>query len=360
MNCAGGRTIAGRTVRCGLVSILPLAFVLLLVADQPETAGSLSRTGAGYLQQGELDKALAAFQKAARLQPSDPALQFNIGLTLYQMGRGQEALEPLGKAAAHPPSAPRARFLRGTIFFQAGRFEACAREVETLRADKEYGDQVLFMLIESNRRLGRTQQAQEAFEDLNRRSPDSAYMHRLMGMAYDAQADYPKAIEEFKAALRVRHDMPEVAFAIGYIYWKQQDYENARTWLLQELAGQACYARAHFYLGEVDRAEQKWNEAAAHYRRALQCDPDLFDSYLGLGIASERAGKWDEALKIYLEVVKRRPDNAQGHYKLGAALQHFGRDREAQQEFAKARELMAAEQEKARERVRPSKPPDKP
>lgn len=357
MNCAGGRTTGNRTHRCGPALILPLVFSSLLAAQTTESAASLTQAGAHYLEQGELAKALDSFRKAARQQPSDPALQFNIGLTLYRMGRVREALEPLGRAVAHPPSAPRARFLRGTVFFQSGDAESCIREVQRLRDDAALGDQVLFMLVESYRRLGRTRESQSAFEELNRRFPNSAYLHRLMGMAYDAQSDYPKAIEEFKAALRVREDMPEVAFAIGYIYWKQQDFENARTWLMRELAGQACYARAHFYLGEVARDEQNWEEAAGHYRAALKCDPDLVDAYLGLGMACESTGKWDEALGVYQEVAKRWPENAQGHYKLGTALQRAGRTLEAQREFTRARELLAAEQEELRRKVQPEKPP---
>ncbi|NWG13771.1 MAG: tetratricopeptide repeat protein [Acidobacteria bacterium] len=357
MRPANGRIVGRSALRRHMAGILPFFFLLSLLAQQSESIASLTRLGADYLEQGDLSKALDAFERAVRLQPSDPALQFNVGLALYRMGRYRQALEPLGKALAHPPSAERARFLRGTIFFQSGQLEACAREIEGLRSDPGQGEEVLFMLIECYRRLGRANDAQAAFLELNRRFPGSAFVHRLMGVAYDAQTNYDKAIEEFQAALRVREDMPEIAFAIGYIYWKQQEYAKARSWLERELAGQPCYARAHHFLAEIDRIEQKWDAAAVRYRKALECDPDLADSYLGLGNLAEREAKWEEALKLYRKLAELKPNDSQPHFKVGLALQRTGRTAEAQEEFTRARKLLAAEQERDRRGVMTAKPP---
>ncbi len=357
MSLANGRIVGHRTAGRRMAGILPFLFCLPLFAQDPQGAASLARKGASFLQQGDLPKALDAFQKAATLEPKDPAIQFNVGLTLYRMGRYRQALEPLGKALAHAPSADQARFLRGTIFFQSNELEACAREIEGLRSNPGQGEEVLFMLIECYRRLGKASEAQSTFLELNRRYPNSAFLHRLMGVAYDAQNDYDKAISEFQAALRVRPDMPEIAFAIGYIYWKQQDYANARIWLEKEIAGQPCYARAHHYLAEIDRVEQKWEDAAVRYRKALECDPDLADSYLGLGNLAEREAKWEEALTMYRKLAQLKPGESQPHFKIGLALQRTGKTAEAQEEFATARKLLAAEQERDRRGLMTTKTP---
>ncbi len=357
MRLTSGRTVGHSALTRRMAGILPLLFCLPLFPQDLESAASLSRQGASYLQQGDLPKALDAFQKAATIEPGDPAIQFNVGLTLYRMGRYRRALEPLGRALAHAPSANQARFLRGTIFFQSNELEACVLEIECLRSNPERAEEVLFMLIECYRRLGKANEAQSAFLELNRRYPNSAFLHRLMGVAYDARNDYDKAISEFQAALHVRPEMPEIAFAIGYIYWKQQDYANARIWLEKEIAGQPCYARAHHYLAEIDRIEQKWEDASVRYRKALECDPDLADSYLGLGNLAERDAKWEEALKMYRKLAQLKPGESQPHFKIGLALQRTGKTAEAQEEFATARKLLAAEQERDRRGVMTTKPP---
>src|SRR5437867_1247862 len=360
MTGASGRMVCSGAATRWLARILPLVVFLPLFAQKPERALSLTQQGARYLEQNQLARALDAFQQAARLQPLDPAIQLNIGLTFYRMGRYRQALEPLGKAISQHPSGRQARFLRGAIFFHLNKLEACLREIGELRSDPEQGEQVLFMVIESYRKLGKVDEAQAAFRELNERFPDSAFLHRLMGIAYEAQFQADKAIEEFQAALRVRAGMPEVAFAIGYIYWKQRDYGNARIWLEKELAGQPCYARAHHCLAEIARADEKWDDAVTLYRKALRCDPGLQDPYLGLGMVYERQREWSKAIEVYREVTRRMPNDSQGHFKLGIALQRAGKTEEPRVELAKANDLLAAEQAKARESMQTMNPPPRP
>jgi tetratricopeptide (TPR) repeat protein len=351
MRSANGRNVGRGSVIWCLSGVLPFLFFPPSFALQGRSAAALVRKGADLMEKGDLPRALEAFEEAARLRPSDPAIRFNVGLTLYRMGRYRQALEPLGKALAHPPSAARARFLRGTVFFQSGEYEACVREVEPLKSDPQQGEEALFMLTESYRSLGRTKEAQDAFGDLNRLYPDSAFLHRLMGMAYDARSEYPKALEEFKAALRVRPGMPEIAFAIGYIHWKLRQYDEARAWLLKELAAQPCYARAHHYLAEMEREAFRLKEAAEGYRKALDCDSRLYDSLLGLGLVVEQEGGWDEALRIYRRLVDLRPQEPQPHFKLATALMKSGKTEEAEAELDRAKKLLADQQERDRRRI---------
>lgn len=343
------------------VAILPL--LCGLAAPSPgqtlERAGRLNQEGAERLRAGNPAEALEKFLAAARLAPDDPALQFNIGLTLFQLGRWDEALAPIEKSIAHPPSAAQARYLRGAIHFQRNDFAACAGDLELVRGDPRFAEQALFMLVESYRRSGNAAASQAAFLELERRYPDSAFLHKLMGMAYDQQEMPAKALEEFEAALRVRPDMPDVAFGIGYIHFKQASLAEARRWFLQELRVQPCFARAHYYLAEIDRAAEAWDKAASSYTRALECDPDLGDALLGLGDVAERQNDLPEAIRRYQAAVKRMPEDSKARFKLANSLRRAGRQDEASVELARAKDLyrkeqaqQAGERKKRRERER--------
>ncbi|MCW5981134.1 MAG: tetratricopeptide repeat protein [Bryobacteraceae bacterium] len=298
-----------------------------------------NRRGSEYLQKGDNAGALAEFEAAAKLLPDDPAIQFNVGLAMFRLGRYRDALGPLGRSLGHGASASQARYLRGVVFFQFAAFDSCAREIESLRGDAGYGEHVLYMLVESYRNAGDAKRSQEAFVELGARYPDSAYLHKLMGMAHEWQNNESKAIEEFQAALRVNPRMPEMAFAVGYIYFKQQNYEQAAAWFAKELALDPCYAKAHHYLGEIDFAHEKIEQAAERYRKAIQCDPELGDPYLGLGSVHERNGELEPAVKLFREAAKRKPDDMQAHYKLGLALRRLGRRQESEAAFAAARKI---------------------
>jgi tetratricopeptide (TPR) repeat protein len=318
----------------------------LLPAAAPPSAAELNQRGTEYLQKGDPARALEQFQAAAKLLPEDPAIQFNVGLALFRLGRYGDALKPLEASQGHGASASQARYLRGVIFFQRGEFSSCAREIENLRTDPRYGEHVLYMLVESYRNANDAKRSQEAFAELGARYPDSAYLHKLLAMAYDWQNNDSKAIEEFQHALRVNPRMPEMAFGIGYIYFKQQRYGDARAWFAKELALDSCYAKAHHYLGEIDFLQEKPDDATGHFRRALQCDGTLGEPYIGLGMVHERKGEIEQAIRMYREAVRLKPRDMQAHYKLGTALRRVGRREESDAEFAIARKIHEEESRK--------------
>jgi len=311
----------------------------LVAAERPPTAAEWNQAGVQWLEKGEPARALIAFEKAARLEPDNGAIAFNLGLSLFRLGRYREALPPLNRALKHPPSAAQARYLRGVILFELGDFAACAQELEAIRGEARYGEHALYLLVESYRNLNDARRSQEAFAELNARHPDSAFLHKLMGMAHEWQGNDSKAIEEFQNALRVNPRMPEMAFAVGYIYFKQQRWDQARAWFARELALDACSARTHHYLGEIAFAEEKLDQAEASYRKAIRCDARFGDPYVGLGMVFERKGDLAEAIASYRQAVRLKPDDAQARFKLGSALRRAGRREEAEAELAAARRL---------------------
>lgn len=312
---------------------------MLVGAERQPTAAEWNQEGVNWLQKGEAARALLAFQRAASLKPEDPAIAFNVGLTLFRLGRYREALSPLGRALQHPPSAAQARYLRGVIFFELRDFASCARELEPLRGEARYGEHVLFMLVESYRNLNDAGRSQQAFAELNARYPDSAFLHKLMGMAHEWQGNDSKAIEEFESALRVNPRMPEMAFAIGYIYFKQGRREEARAWFAKELALEPCSAKTHHYLGEIAFAEENLDQAAASYEKAIGCDARFGDPYVSLGMIAERRGDIGQAIRLYRQAVRLKPDDPQARFKLGSALRRAGKKEEAESELAAARRL---------------------
>jgi tetratricopeptide (TPR) repeat protein len=323
-----------------------LAFAGGLFAGPTMGAAELNQRGVDYLNKGEYSRALVQFRAAASLRPKDPAIQFNVGLTLVRMGRLREALGPLGASLTHTGSAGEARYLRGVVLFQLGEFASASSELEPLRSGERNGEQVLYMLVESSRNSGDAQRSRQAFIELETRYPQSPLLNKLMGIAYEWQGNGPKASEEFLEAYRKNPRMPDIAFAIGYLHFKQRGYEEAREWFGKELSLDPCYAKAHHYLGQIEAAAGGLPTAAAHYRRAIACEPGYSEPYLGLGKVLEGTGDVAQAVKHYRQAVKLSPRNRRGHYVLGLALRRSGRRGESDAELAIARGLGEEESER--------------
>ena len=86
-------------------------------------------------------------------------------------------------------------------------------------------------------------------------------------------------------------------------------------------------------LGAALQSEQRLDEAAAHYRRAIAFRPDYAAAYSNLGTALRAQGRLDEAVATYERALALQPDFPDAHYNLanaltdqgkaGAAIEHF-------------------------------------
>ncbi len=336
-----------------------LAGVLLLhlpASAQSATAAELAGQGAALLGEGRFDQALDRFRKALAARPADPALEFNVGLALFRLGRFEESLGPLERALAHRPSESNARFLRGIVYFQLARHVEAATELEAVRHMGQFGERTLYMLTECYRLTGRVESAQGSFLELERRYPDSALHHKLVGTAYEAEGSYTKALKSFQAALSKDPNLPEVAFAIGFVHFKQRDYQEAGIWLQRELAVQPCHARSSYYLGEISALTRDLVDAEEHYLRALSCDESYPAALAGLGAVHAKQQRFDDALATLRKAVELGPDHAEARYNLAQVLLRVGRREEAEVELARVRAIHAAKHETAREAIGDASP----
>jgi tetratricopeptide (TPR) repeat protein len=71
----------------------------------------------------QMDGALAAYQEAARLDSSVPAVHHNIGLMLMRLGRFGQAIEPFSEALRLEPDYRNARYHLSHAYTQLGRYD---------------------------------------------------------------------------------------------------------------------------------------------------------------------------------------------------------------------------------------------
>ena len=81
-------------------------------------------------------------------------------------------------------------------------------------------------------------------------------------------------------------------------------------------------------------AEGRTEEAAAHYRRAIELQPDYAPAYNNLGVMQRAAGRVDEAIATYRQALSLRGDYPDAHYNLANALLAQDKLQEAAEHFA--------------------------
>jgi protein O-mannosyl-transferase len=83
----------------------------------------------------------------------------------------------------------------------------------------------------------------------------------------------------------------------------------------------------------------RYDEAAAHFEKALQIDPNFYDGLVGMGVTREFQGRLPEAVDYFQAAIRSQPDAPTAHVQLGHVLWKQNSDQAALEEIRRASEL---------------------
>lgn len=183
-------------------------------------------------------------------------------------------------------------------------------------------------------------------QDLGRTAPDSFAAHKLNAEALEVQGKWEPAQAEYEWMIKKDPNAPGIHFLFGRLLLSRPDAgpdatEKAKQEFLKEIQIDPNNAGAIYILGELDRRDQKWDDAIARYTQALKVDPNLGEAYLGLGYCLVNVKKYEDAIPPLRTAERLMPANPEVHNSLGTALQRSGHKEEAQKEFAIHEKLIA-------------------
>jgi tetratricopeptide (TPR) repeat protein len=161
---------------------------------------------------------------------------------------------------------------------------------------------------------GRTEAALEVLEQLARSHPGIPDVHRALGDMLRGEKRYDEAAAAYDAAIAA---LPA---------------EDPSHWVL------------YYVRGISHERGQRWDQAEADFRKALELSPDQPQvlNYLGYSYL-EMHQNLDEALAMIERAVEQRPDDGYIVDSLGWALYRLGRFDEAVAPMERAAELMATD-----------------
>ena len=83
----------------------------------------------------------------------------------------------------------------------------------------------------------------------------------------------------------------------------------------------------------------RYDQAAAHFGKTLQIDPNFYDGLVGMGVTREFQGRLPEAIDYFQAAIRSHPDAPTAHVQLGRALWKQNRDQAALEEIRRASQL---------------------
>jgi len=276
-------------------------------------AGSHTALAGVYLDRGRTADALPELAAAIALEPMRPELQFFRGTAAGELGQSTEAVESFGRAVELDPVAPvplyeLSRHLRilGRDSDAASverRFRAAARERLAKRSPAEPFTR-LTLQVATPRPMFFLARYQEAGAFLRR----GAYADAMRAFRQAVDTDPLLAAGDRRAGPRWR----DASAAL-----RNGSLRQAIDLLTSIAAAAPGDAEAERLLGIAYWADERYDAAAAHLRKAVEGSPRDERSRLALADVLTAAGRLDEAERVLIDAVDILPASGLGWYRLG-------------------------------------------
>ena len=295
--------------------------------------------GNALLQKGNVEEAIAHFQKALEINPNYTIAHNNLGNALIRKGSVDEAIAHYQRALQITPDSAEAHNNLGGALLQKGNVdEAIAHYQKALQINPDYAG-AHNNLGNALLQRGSVDEAIAHYQRALQIAPDYAEAHNNLGGALLQKGKVDEAITHFQKALQINPDYAEAHYNLGNALLPKGSVDEAIVHFQRALQIKPDYAEAHNNLGNALLKRGSVDEAIAHYQKALQINPDNAEAHNNLGNALLQKGKVDEAIAHYQKALQLTPDNAEAHNNLGNALLQMGKLDEAIAHFQKALQI---------------------
>lgn len=302
----------------------------------PDDLESLRAAAVAATKLEQWDRGLELWTTVVTRRPWDIEARFQLGRTQWQLGDVAAAEHQLSEVVSHRPDHLAARHVLVLIHASRSDIKRLAAELELIAVRAPADLEVKSDLASAYGALGRWDQAAAVLEALATAQPRDFSVLVRSGDAQRKRGAIDAAIGWYERAARLTPatSMPgfliaQAQFDAGRIAAANQTYANLRRY------GDDI-APAEHALGVIALAANRFDDAAAHFRRAIRNEPRNLEMRRAL-IATELERKDHHAAWLQLEPALREwPDDGVLHYLAGLASRLAGDSAGAQRELHRA------------------------
>jgi tetratricopeptide (TPR) repeat protein len=151
------------------------------------------------------------------------------------------------------------------------------------------------------------------YSSMLRDSPNSAYVHAVLGSYYYQQRDLPRAIEHHRRAFQLKPEFTESLLNLSAAEDEAGATDSAFAHVRLLIKLRPGYAAAWYALGNLHVRVDMPDSAVTAYEESIRLDPNFAQAENNLGVVLERMGRKEEAITHYRragEVLPGYPDAA--------------------------------------------------
>jgi len=262
--------------------------------EMPEFAEGYFNLGLALEQEGQLDEARAALEKALRLKPSLRGANLFLGIINYRENHFKQATDNLLRETRLDPHSAKAFMWLGLCYLALSDPQGAIAPLDKAYALDPSDADILY-----HRGRAYFLVANASYAAMFKLNYDSVRVHQVLAEAYAQAYRNQEAIFEFDVAVKMAPHQPG---------------------LHEELADQ------YWVVGQLDKA-------ADNYREELQIDPYADSSMYKLGSLLVLNQNPAEGVKLLRDALRADPSLNDAHYYLASGLMSLGQDQDAIHEF---------------------------
>jgi tetratricopeptide (TPR) repeat protein len=329
---------------------------------------SHARQAAEDLKQNKPDLAVPEFRAIVGLDPSNVDARGNLGVLLFFQGSYSEAIPELRAALKMRSTLWKIQALLGIAEKRTGDVSAARSDLEQAFPnvqDEKIRTDTGMELIEIYSKTGDLDKAAETvntlrkleptneavlytayrvYSDLTADSllslsvvaPNSARMHQALAHELAKRGETEKAIENYRAALKLDPQLPGIHFELAEMLstlTTPESLAEAESEYKAALQANPSDEQSECRLGEIALRRSDTKEAYNRYAKAVQLQPGDPDANIGLAKVLMSMDQPQKAQPLLEHALQLDPTSAVAHFRLSAVYRETGRPDEAKHEL---------------------------
>ena len=314
------------------------------LALDSSSAQAHSALGALLTAKRDFEGAEASLSKAASLAPARSPLQIQYAQFKIRMRDVDGALRLVEAVTQKAPDYLPALTLRSEILANQGKLDAALDYAAKVLARDPVNPEAMLLHAQLQRAKGENEKAISELEAALRNYPHSSEVFRQLGQTYLMSGDLNKAVENLVAAVNLAPEAPEAVLLLAEANLRKGDYSDVAAalkdlvqkhpdipqgWLLLASADKGLgdldaaldvYAQMErlykrnpetsLYIGMIQLAQKKRDEARASFARSLEASQDFLPALEQLINMDLQDGAFPSALRRANDEIARRPQQA--------------------------------------------------
>jgi tetratricopeptide (TPR) repeat protein len=279
------------------------------------------------------DLAVRLICQALQTYEPNPAAHANLGLALQALERNEEALACFDRAVALDPSNAGAWLGKGDILTRLGEGERARRSYEQgllLNPRNPHGWRALGAIF---LKLGRHADAVQSYDQTLMLDPrdSTSFYHRGNALSHLGQPD--EAMTSFDRAIELDPTHAQALHQRGVLQFARGNTDNALASFDAALKIEPCMAEAWSNRGNALALLGRRKEAVASFDQALALRPNLHDALQNRGALLAYLDDTGAALRDFEQALTLQDITPQAHYAHGTVLLRLDRFGEALESF---------------------------